>query len=201
SSAPVLEYLCLFTHDLKRKQKRWQDGRLKYHTFNNRIMVYDDRGNFVGDMHWRHGGELDEGEELELERGCVIVQVAECVGRQNQDLSELIDKRAREKEERKAKVASRPPIPVPMHTPLSIHRRSAAQDTPQPQPRHRPLNQLLGTPSGHHGRAVVPTESPFEQRHKDGETPTGQKRKRFNDTPPSKMGYAQSLFGASLSLS
>ncbi|KAJ4402154.1 hypothetical protein N0V85_005366 [Neurospora sp. IMI 360204] len=81
STAPVLEFLCLFTHDLKRKQKRWQDGRLKYHTFNRRVMVYDDRGNHVGDMHWRRDWDFDEGEEIELERGGVIVQVAECVAR------------------------------------------------------------------------------------------------------------------------
>ncbi len=53
TTAAVVEYLCLFTHDLKRKQKRWQDGRLKYHTFNKRVMVYDERGNNVGDAHWR----------------------------------------------------------------------------------------------------------------------------------------------------
>ncbi|KAK3337543.1 hypothetical protein B0T19DRAFT_472430, partial [Cercophora scortea] len=206
SSAPVLEFSCLFTHDLKRKQKRWQDGRLKYHTFNKRVMVYDERGNFVGDMHWRRDWEFDEGEEVELERGGVITQVGECVGRQNQDLSELLDKRAKEKEERQAKAASRPARPpVPMHTPLSIPRPQAPQELPQS--RHRHLNQLLGTPTGHHGRALVPRESPFEQRHPANETPNGHldpraaKRRRYDDTPPSKMGYAQSLFGASLTLS
>ncbi|TDZ15528.1 Protein ZGRF1 [Colletotrichum orbiculare MAFF 240422] len=95
SSAPVLEYICLFTHDLKRKQKRWQDGRLKYHTFNKRIMVYDDRGNFIGDMHWREDWEFGEGEEFNLERGAVIVQVSECVASVQQDLTELLEKRPR----------------------------------------------------------------------------------------------------------
>ncbi|KAK3695621.1 hypothetical protein B0T22DRAFT_369615 [Podospora appendiculata] len=206
SSAPVLEFSCLFTHDLKRKQKRWQDGRLKYHTFNKRVMVYDERGSFVGDMHWRRDWEFDEGEEVELERGGVITQVGECVGRQNQDLSELLDKRAKEKEERQAKAASRPARPpVPMHTPLSVPRPQAPQELPQS--RHRHLNQLLGTPTGHHGRALVPRESPFEQRHPANGTPNGHpdpravKRRRYDDTPPSKMGYAQSLFGASLTLS
>ncbi|KAK3331169.1 hypothetical protein B0H66DRAFT_466065 [Apodospora peruviana] len=204
SSAPVLEFLCLFTHDIRRKQKRWQDGRLKYHLFNKRVMVYDDRGNFVGDMHWRRDWELDEGEEVELERGGIIVQVAECVGRQNQDLSELLDKRAIEKEQR---AAVRPAVvPVPMHTPLSVTRpRPQVQD--HFQTRHRPLNALLGTPSGHHGRAVVPAVSPFEQRHAANETPDRQtdsrptKRTKYDDLPSSKMGYAQSLFGAPLSLS
>lgn len=204
STAPVLEFLCLFTHDLKRKQKRWQDGRLKYHTFNKRVMVYDDRGNYVGDMHWRRDWDFDEGEEIELERGGVIVQVSECVARQQQDLSELIDKRAKEKEQRQAQIASRPARPVPAHTPLRVAPRNNAQQD-HFQTRHRPLNQLLGTPTGHHGRAVVPNESPFEQRHNaeesndDGSKPS--KRRRYEDTPPSKMGYAQSLFGAPLILS
>ena len=206
STAPVLKFLCLFTHDLKRKQKRWQDGHLKYHTFNKRVMVYDDRGNYVGDMHWRRDWDFDEGEEIELERGGVIVQVAECVARQQQDLSELIDKRAKEKEQRQAQIASRPARPVPAHTPLRVTPRNNAQQD-HFQTRHRPLNQLLGTPIGHHGRALVPNESPFEQRHNVKESNDGadssrpSKRRRYEDTPPSKMGYAQSLFGAPLVLS
>lgn len=198
STAPVLEFICLFTHDLRRKQKRWQDGRIKYHTFNKRVMVYDERGNSIGDMHWQRDWDFDEGEEVQLDRGGVIVQVQECVGRQNQDLTELLDKRVREKEQRQARVAVRPPISVsPPQTSASNHF----------QTRHRPLNQLLGTPTGHHGRAVVPTESPFELRQRDNEMSAertdsrSSKRRRLDDAPPSKMGYAQSLFGAPLTLS
>ena len=198
STAPVLEFICLFTHDLRRKQKRWQDGRIKYHTFNKRVMVYDERGNSIGDMHWQRDWDFDEGEEVQLDRGGVIVQVQECVGRQNQDLTELLDKRVREKEQRQARVAVRPPISVPPpQTSSSNHF----------QTRHRPLNQLLGTPTGHHGRAVVPTESPFELRQRANEMSAertdsrSSKRRRLDDTPPSKMGYAQSLFGAPLTLS
>jgi len=38
-TAPVLELNCLYTHNVRRKSKRWQDGFLRYHTFNKRIMV------------------------------------------------------------------------------------------------------------------------------------------------------------------
>ncbi|KAL2020471.1 hypothetical protein VTK56DRAFT_8356 [Thermocarpiscus australiensis] len=203
-SAPVIEFVCLFTHDLRRKQKRWQDGRLKYHTFNKRVMVYDDRGNFVGDMHWRREWEFDEGEEVELERGGIIVQVAECVGRQNQDLSELLDKRAKEKEQRQARAVLRSSL-------SAASPQAAAQlGTRAPdhfQTRHRPLSHLLGTPTGQLGRAVVPTESPFELRQRVNESSGGRadsrptKRRKHDTTPPSKMGYAQSLFGAPLTLS
>lgn len=203
SSALVVEYICLFTRDLRRKQKRWQDGRLKYHTFNKRVMVYDDRGNFIGDTHWRADEDLDAGEELELERGGAIVQVSDCVGQQAQDLSELLDKRLQEKEQRHANAAARTPAPA-------LPRRPDPRSQPPPdpyQPLHRPLKDLIGTPTGHHGRAAVTADSPFEQRHKVA-SPSGQhdeerpgKRRKRDNTPPSKMGYARSLFGTTLSLS
>jgi hypothetical protein len=127
----------------------------------------------------------------------------ECVGRQEQDLSELLDKRAKEKEQRQARVMVRPSLTAASPTtPLAAPR---AQD--HFQTRHRPLNHLLGTPTGHHGRAVVPNESPFELRQKASDNANERtesrpsKRRKRDVTPPSKMGYAQSLFGATLSLS
>ncbi|KAK4459406.1 hypothetical protein QBC42DRAFT_348864 [Cladorrhinum samala] len=196
SSAPVLEFVCLFTHDLRRKQKRWQDGRLKYHTFNKRVMVYDDRGNFIGDMHWTRDYDFDEGEEVQLERGGVIVQVSECVGRQNQDLSELLDKRAKEKEQRQQRTLARPTAAA-----------QAATRTPIATPRVR-LDQSIGAPTGHYGRALVPAGSPFERRQQQAnESPESRddsratKRRKYDETPPSRMGYAQALFGAPLTLS
>ena len=38
-TALILKFNCLFTHDMTRKQKRWHDGTLCFHTFNKRIMV------------------------------------------------------------------------------------------------------------------------------------------------------------------
>ncbi|AEO61087.1 hypothetical protein MYCTH_2310943 [Thermothelomyces thermophilus ATCC 42464] len=202
-SAAVLEFICLFTHDLRKKQKRWEDGRLRYHTFNKRVMVYDDRGNFVGDLHWTREEEFGEGEEVQLEHGTAIIQVMDCVGRKEQDLSELLDKRAKEKEQRQARLLGCPPLAGPSPTtPVAGPRAQAHFQT-----RHRPLNHLLGTPTGHYGRAVVPAESPFELRQKaDGnanDSPDSRpsKRSRRDITPPSKKGYAQNLFGATLSLS
>ncbi|TPX18037.1 uncharacterized protein E0L32_011903 [Thyridium curvatum] len=229
TTAPVLEYLCLFTHDLKRKQKRWQDGKLRYHAFNGKAVVHDERGNLVGDAHAHDPPR--EGDEMQLERGGgVLVQVAsEVVGVQQQDLSAVVDRRVAEREERaRAKVTAaaaaarssvgrmgRPATgPVVVHTPV----RSSEAD----HMRHRPLARVIGTPTGHHGRALVPSESPFEQRHHQqqqqqqqismnhtaGEAVTpasvaqpAAKRRRYEDSPPSKAGYAQNLFGAKLNLS
>lgn len=203
TSAAVLEFICLFTHDLKRKQKRWQDGRLKYHTFNGRIMVHDDRGNFVGDMHWRHDWDLDEGEEVQLERGGVLIQVQELSSRYEQDLSELLDKRAKEKEKRQMQAVARTPAPSAVPRP-PIRPVVTRPVTPTPlQQQHRPLHQIIGTPSGHHGRALVPKDSPFEQRQQAAESPDDRaaKRRKHNDPPPSKSGYASALFGQALTLS
>ncbi|KAI0542689.1 hypothetical protein GGR58DRAFT_522786 [Xylaria digitata] len=197
TTAPVREHACLFTHDLRRKQKRWQDGRLKYHTFNRRVMVYDERGNFVGDTHWREDYDLADGDDLELERGGIIIQVGECVGSRDQDLSDLIDKRAKEKAEHRAAAAARRP-PVAVVTPLHVIK-------PQSQPRKH-LHDIIGTPSGHHGRAVLPQESPYEERQQKLAAPQSDdnrpaKRQRREISPPSKNGYAQNLFGATLTLS
>ncbi|KAL2180683.1 uncharacterized protein P884DRAFT_235706 [Thermothelomyces heterothallicus CBS 202.75] len=166
-------------------------------------MVYDDRGNFVGDLHWTREEEFGEGEEVQLERGTAIIQVMDCVGRKEQDLSELLDKRAKEKEQRQARLLGCPPLAGPSPTtPVTGPRAQEHFQT-----RHRPLNHLLGTPTGHYGRAVVPAESPFELRHKangnanDSPDSRPSKRSRRDITPPSKKGYAQNLFGATLSLS
>lgn len=172
-------------------------------------MVYDERGNFVGDTHWREDFPLGDGEELQLERGGTIVQVNECIGSRDQDLSELVDKRAQEKARRQsAALARRHPTLEPT-TPQPAVGSAAA---PHVQLRHRPLHHLIGTPTGHHGRALIPKESPFEQRQLkqqlqleaslvQDDTDRPAKRRKRDISPPSKSGYAQSLFGATLTLS
>ncbi|KAL7947970.1 hypothetical protein V8C42DRAFT_316283 [Trichoderma barbatum] len=110
SSATILEFICLYTHDLRRKKKRWQDGKLKFHTFNKKYMVYDDGGSFVGDGHWQgDDGEFTEGLEMNLDRGMAIVQVMECTGSKEQDLGEVLGKRVREVEERRINAATKNP--------------------------------------------------------------------------------------------
>jgi hypothetical protein len=226
TTAIIEEFICLFTHDLRRKQKRWQDGRLKYHTFNKRVMVYDDRGNFIGDTHWRPDHDLDDGEELQLDRGSAIVQVAEKAGTQTQDLTEILDKRAREVAKRRAEAAEK-------QQRQQQRQNAAASNGARPQGSagsmhfqtlQRPLSTLVPN-TGRIGRAVVPQVSPHEQRRlngnirvaghprvprssqedgqecEEGETPRATKRRKRSVTPPSKLGHARSLFGTTLTLS
>ncbi|ELR05919.1 hypothetical protein VC83_04882 [Pseudogymnoascus destructans] len=200
NTAPVIEFRCLFTSDIRRKQKRWQDGLLKFHTFNKRVMVYDERLNFVGDTHW-HDYHIDEGEELELDRAAVLVQVADCLGSRDQDLTELLDHRTKQREER---AAVRRPSSSPAEVPFD-NLRIARQPTAYSKLSQKPLSALLGTPTGHHGRALLPTTSPFEDRQKEQrqerdaqERPS---KRRKAESTYSKAGYAQNLTGAMLDLS
>ncbi|KAH7061048.1 hypothetical protein B0J12DRAFT_565085, partial [Macrophomina phaseolina] len=158
NTAPVHEFRCLYTHDLRRKQKRWQDGFLKFHTFNRRVMVYDQPRNYIGDTHWKDGDNLHDGDDLTLENG-VIVQVAEPVATTQTDLTPLFEKKPKDTPERPGHEKVRLPqsrLPTPGVRSTGLAATVA--------PRHKPLSQLLGTPKGPHGRALLPTRSPFEER-------------------------------------
>jgi hypothetical protein len=45
--AKVHEYEVMWTSQLTQKIKKWNDGTLKFHTFNKRAMLYDSSGIFV----------------------------------------------------------------------------------------------------------------------------------------------------------
>ncbi|KAF3395930.1 hypothetical protein F1880_006727 [Penicillium rolfsii] len=152
-TASVIKFRCLYTHDLRRKSKRWQDGYLRYHAFNKRVMVYDETGNYIGDHHWRANDEVQDGDEMELDKGALI-QVGERMGTTQTDLSNLFDKR-------------KPSQGSPQ---ASDHISQTVSQTPRPsapirssgssQP-FRSLNELLGikkTPIGH-------LMSPYEERN------------------------------------
>ncbi|GME36530.1 uncharacterized protein LTHEOB_1130 [Neofusicoccum parvum] len=110
NTAPVHEFRCLYTHDLRRKQKRWKDGFLKFHTFNKRVMVYDQPRNYIGDTHWKDGDTLYDGDELTLENG-VIVQVAEPVATTQTDLTPILQKKPKDTPERPGPANVRLPVP------------------------------------------------------------------------------------------
>ena len=162
NTAPVLEFNCLYTHDIRRKQKRWQDGFLRFHTFNKRVMVYDVPRNFIGDTHWKEDEALQVGDEVTLEKDGVIVQVAESVGRTETDLTELRNS----KRKNSSAVGSSSPA-RPAQTPARLSNGNASR--PTAQLKHRSLNALLGASKGPIGKAALPAKSPFEQRHAQSE--------------------------------
>ncbi|RMY15950.1 hypothetical protein D0868_00596 [Hortaea werneckii] len=164
NTALVLEFNCLYTHDVRRKSKRWQDGFLRYHTFNKRVMVYDVPRNFIGDTHWT-ASELQDGDELTLDKEGVIVQVAEAVGKTQTDLTDL----RKSKKKPAVEYGSSPPALAPApQTPVGV--RGFGSTAPRAGPtqlKHRSLNALLGTSKGPIGKATLPAKSPFELRHRD----------------------------------
>ena len=120
-------------------------------------MVYDVPRNFIGDTHWKETMELQEGDELTLEKG-ILVEVAEAVGTMETDLTPLF--------ERKSKVSpNSKTTELRPKQPLTI-RNTAIYNSPQL--RHKSLNTILGTLKGPHGKAVIPAKSPYESR-KDAE--------------------------------
>lgn len=159
-TAPVAEFRCLYTPDIRKKQKKWQDGYLKFHTFNNRVMVYDQARNFLGDTYYKDSNELHEGDELTLDKG-VMVEVADAMGVTQTDLTPLFEKKPKEAPQPPTAPPRRfqPPSQVARphtNTPSNAARTNA-------QLRHKSLNTLLGTPKGPIGKAV-PIKSPYEAR-------------------------------------
>ena len=156
NTAPILEHRCLYTHDIKRKQKRWQDGLLRYHTFNKRVMIYDVPRNFVGDTHWRESQPVQDGDEFALDRG-VLIQVGEETGRTEQDLSGLLEKRSKA-----------PDVPVPTSRCAEPIKDHIAPKCSRPEPtqalRPKSLNSVLGTPRYPVGKSLTPIKSPYEAR-------------------------------------
>ncbi|KAL8682603.1 MAG: hypothetical protein Q9186_001376 [Xanthomendoza sp. 1 TL-2023] len=132
-------------------------------------MVYDVPRNFIGDTHWREAQAIQDGDELQLEKG-VLIQVGEQVERTETDLSELLEKR-------KPKPAA--PVsdgnirvgPSPIQTPArnntgSTLHTAGDRSTPAILSHLRPktLNAVLGRPQGPVGRAALPVKSPAEHR-------------------------------------
>ncbi|KAH0371499.1 hypothetical protein KCU65_g1658, partial [Aureobasidium melanogenum] len=166
NTAPVHEFNCLYTHDLRRKQKRWQDGFLRYHTFNKRVMVYDVPRNFLGDLHWTSGDDLQEGDEMTLEKGGIMVQVSERVGTIQTDLSDLLQRKDKTPAKNPASSRTLPRHGPPYAAASSVTPRTphAVSTTPM---KHKSLNALLGRSRRPIGKASLPTESPYEARIRD----------------------------------
>lgn len=152
NTAPVHEFKCLYTHDIRKKAKKWHDGSARFHTFNKRVMVYDDTKSYIGDLHYRADEEFDEGVELQLDRG-VLVEVGERVGQTHTDLTGIINRPHAE--------ASSPSAASTVTHSHPVQRINAVHS----QGRPKSLSELLGPSQGRTGRARLPLQSPFEQRH------------------------------------
>ena len=135
-------------------------------------MVYDTSNNFIGDLHWQANAEIEDGDELELERGGVLVQVGERLERTETDLTPLL-----EKKKTVPATGTTTRGTTPRATAMSpISQRNAASPPSSrfsvpsssivqcPSDRLKSLNEVLGIKRAPIGKAVLPTKSPYEQR-------------------------------------
>ena len=188
NTAPVHEFRCLYTRDLHKKSKKWHDGSVRFHTFNRRVMVYDDARNFIGDLHYGQDEGFGEGVEIRLDRG-VLVEVGERLGETQTDLTGIIDRQRPEKG------------PSPRRQPISIATRLPSTG---PSQRPKSLLEVLGTPQGRLGRGRIPFQSPYEQRHsvaRLGLDVPSQKRQRLSSNKkdnPDQLRRSDRHIGPSL---
>ncbi|KIW47109.1 uncharacterized protein PV06_02709 [Exophiala oligosperma] len=148
NTAPVHEFRCLYTRDLHKKAKKWHDGSLRFHTFNRRVMVYDDAKNYIGDLHYTKEEEFGEGVEIQLDRG-VKVEVGERLGETETDLAPILERQ-------------RPEKATPQKRPAGGFGAQSLSSIPSQRPKS--LLEVLGPSQGRLGRSRLPLQSPYEQR-------------------------------------
>ncbi|KAL3433621.1 hypothetical protein BDV09DRAFT_171552 [Aspergillus tetrazonus] len=185
NTAPVVKFRCLFTHDMRRKAKRWQDGFLRYHTFNKRVMVYDTTGYFIGDLHWRAPEGIQDGDELELDKG-VLIQVYEPLEKTETDLSSLYKNKTQPS-------PSRPSDPRPSS--VRSTRPLPSQQAP------RSLNDLLGIKKTSTPQVHSSHEQRDPQKHKSTYQLHERPTKRRRTSPERVNSPAQEVVDLSDSLS
>ncbi|KXL43788.1 hypothetical protein M433DRAFT_69116, partial [Acidomyces richmondensis BFW] len=163
STASVLEFNCLYTHDIRRKSKRWQDGFVRFHTFNKRIMLYDIPRNLIGDTHWMGEGNLADGDEVTLDKSGVLIQIAEAIGTTETDLTGILSNRKNGSSKRglststfSSKLPNTGPNQVVGSTlPANLKRCS--------------LNKYLGRSSASLGKSALRAKTPFELQYAEPE--------------------------------
>ncbi|KAK6505826.1 hypothetical protein TWF481_007717 [Arthrobotrys musiformis] len=143
-SAPIDEYIVLWTADKYKKLKKWHDGYLRYHTFNKRLMVYDHLMNKVCDKFLPEPEQMDVGDELVFDSHLVTIE--DVKGRQAQDLRPLFEKTVDRRKERGLTA-------TPMRTPGNP---GPAGQSPTPTL----LRSIQSRPSTGHGHPIYPSPAP-----------------------------------------
>jgi hypothetical protein len=172
STAEVIEFRCQYTHNVTQKRKKWNDGTLKFHTFNKLVRVFDEEGNHCGQKHWQ-GDFLQDGDEFLLEN--ILVSVQDQLRSTQTNLAPLFDRRKKQSTNDIHGHHDHPRIShVPRaHTQAPEQNFTAPQNVPRQthssasmRSKHRSLNSLLGAPRGPVGKALAP-KSLFELRNSE----------------------------------
>ncbi|KAF8418945.1 hypothetical protein EV426DRAFT_298986 [Tirmania nivea] len=124
-TAPIDEFRILWTSQKKQKLKKWQDGFLRFHTYNKRMIVYDETRTLVCDMYLQRADKVNTGDEFEFEHHLVTVE--EFKGRVIQDLSALISPIVERRQHRQLQVTHKQ---HPLYPERGVRLQAPAQDSP-----------------------------------------------------------------------
>lgn len=95
------EYTVLYTTRIHQKTKNWQDGRLKYYHFNNRIDITNEDGHIVCSDFFSPSKPRDKieceylvpGHQFKTPNGSMLIEVDEMSGVHERDISAMFKKR------------------------------------------------------------------------------------------------------------
>lgn len=159
TTAPVLEFRCLYTFNLTQKKKKWQDGTLKFHTRNKRAMVFDESYNHIGDGHWNNNSDPVEGDEFDLHCGA-LVQVADMIRTSHSDLTPILERKRKHAEEL-AKHNSIAPVSI-------LSQRAILGD--EANKKHKSLRSIIASQS------VTSRQGPRYSDNVENEVPNGRSK-------------------------
>ncbi|CUS10585.1 unnamed protein product [Tuber aestivum] len=143
-TAPVDEYRVMWTPNKTQKIKKWHDGFLRYHSFNRRMLVYDDGRHLVADMYLRDREFLGEGDELEFEHH--LVSIEDFSGSVNQDLTPIFSP-ALQRKQAATTAASAVQTPIPNRLRESAGTLGGGSTGVQSARQHRPTTRGSYTPT------------------------------------------------------
>ncbi|KAJ6257469.1 hypothetical protein Dda_7254 [Drechslerella dactyloides] len=141
-SAPIDEFVILWTADKHKKLKKWHDGYLRYHTFNRRLMVYDHLNNKVCDKFLPEDEPMDVGDELVFESHLITIE--DVKGRQSQDLRPLFEKTV---DRRRARSTTATPMRAGTEAPNGQSPTPTLLRTIQSRPSARKSQPIYPTPT------------------------------------------------------
>ncbi|KAF2675122.1 hypothetical protein BT63DRAFT_29080 [Microthyrium microscopicum] len=164
SQAAVLEFSCQFTRQVRQKQKKWADGKLKFHCFNKKIVVRDDNGSILGGCHRLDG--IVEGDEVSLDNG-LLVEVGVFINATQTNLAPLFDRNTQRSQHPAQNQTPRASVIASPLPPTRVGNTNSEFGRPRPspatKPKHKSLSALLNS-TGPIGKAR-PQVSPFEERN------------------------------------
>jgi hypothetical protein len=89
----MLEYTVLYTYNVVQKHKSWNDGKLKYYKFNNKVQVHTLCGVLVTEQFMRNTIHLQNGHWGEsFKVGSILVQIEELISEAQRDIAPVFRK-------------------------------------------------------------------------------------------------------------